>query len=901
MRLLVVAVAALVLAASAASVLAASTTVEIDAALDEGASDDLSFTFTPSSNTTVTATDSISRSGGDVVFSFDSWEQVGGSASGTSNSWTVTAGEQYRVTYEVNVDGSTSEGTYSGTAEVTGSGVSVSEDLSVTVDVLQPSFGTVDTGDPQMVFDDADGGAESTNVDATVENDGQGAMVISDVSYSGVPSGLSVSTQSIPDVIDGNSQGTVTMEVTGEPDVNEGTYSFTMTLTDNLGNTRDATVSVEVIKPPLASVSGDTVDVGDVLNWTSSTAEFTVNEVGGFTGISGMTVDVIGVEKRGSVSVSGLEFLSTSPDGSDTASVTISAEQDAQQHEQLSWNVKVTPDYEAAPSYTFTVTGRVIYPANLERVEVSDTTFPFDQPKSSAPSFEETTEVGIVNSGDLEMEVVSADARMLTGESYISPTVEEVPETVDGLSTGSAVLAFEADDDTPEGEYRVEVVVETADAGTKRVVRTVEITQEPSLEVDTTAAFGEVTITENRTQTIDVSERLGYESIRNLQVQRISGPERWLTVVQQPSATIDPGQTQSLVVAVQFDTEAELYERYRWEYRVSGEGVPTKTITVTAVARPYSFERITEPLGEYESAPAWKANTATPINEMLRSLEQRLRDGDDIASGDLSRGLAAGRATLLFVESLDAARAAQANESYPTAQRALARAAVARDLLRQYVESLEQRELRSTAESGVSASDRAFTETADAQRQHYREVLAANDSAISTAQAHRGMMRIAEFTGDDAAAARHRTAYRDATARYLSLVNEAANDSATAETTYARLRANATVVLAGYPLVLNPARTDAVLSRINRVDQLYASAIETFEHAGAANEADATRERAATVRGRLAVTRYGLFGAIGLYALSMLSGLAFLGVRTYAYVQDASAAANGEFLVDRPA
>ncbi|GAA0203497.1 hypothetical protein [Halobaculum roseum] len=898
-RLFAVAFAVVVALGAATPAIAANVTVEKDAALtDQTVSDELSFTFTADANDTVDATDEITRANGNVVFEFDSWEQVGGTDSGSSSSWEVTAGEEYEVTYEVVVTGDVADDTYSGTAEVEGNSVYASEPLEVDVRLLYPEFGTPDTGDPTLVFDDPNSQSQSTTFDVSVPNDGEGAMVISEATFSNVPDGFSVETESLPDTIDGFGDGDVEIQVTADDDVTAGSYSFTMTLEDNLQSTqnRDVTVSVDVAKPPIASVPDDEVNVGDVLVGSSSTVDFQIEEIAGNDGIDGLDVEIIGAETDGSVSFDGLQYATTSPGGSDTVSVTMNARDTADQHDELEWDVRVTPEAQDAPSYTFTVTGRVIYPANLEEVEASDTDIPFDEPKSSTSTFQASEEVGIVNSGDLEMNVVSAEAEMVQGGEYITADVSSVPNTVEGLSTGSATLSLAADDDTPEGEYDVEITVQTEDAGTQTITRTVTIAQEPELSVSESVTYGDVTITENRTQTIDVAERLGFESIENLQVEKVDGPDRWLTVVSQPSGTVEAGEVRPMVVALQFDTQAELYQQYRWRFRISGDGVETQTITVTAAAKPYSFDRITEPLGEYDSEEQWKRDTATPMNDMLLSMEERLRGDDEVPGSDLSRGLAAGRATLLFVDSLDAARAAQENGSYAQAQRSLARAAVARDLMRQYADSLEQPELRSTAQGGVAAADSAFEATVSTQREHYSEVAEANETAIESAEAHRSLMQLADYTDDEEAEQRHQSGYEDASARYRSLVDDAASDRATADSAYAAYRSNATLVLAGYPLVFNPARADTVLERIDRINGRYDDSVEGFEAAGASDEASTTADRASTVEGRLTISRYGLFGAIGTYALVVVLVLVRVAFRTYAYVQDAEAATTGEFL-----
>lgn len=893
--------ACLVLVVGAAAPAAgAFTSVEVDAALpDESETDQLSFTFTADANATVDATEQITRANGDVTFEFASWERTDGSGSGMATSWDVVAGGTYEVTYDVSVMGSVDQGSYGGTATVqTQSGGTVaSEPLEVSVDKLYPEFGYVDPSTKELVYQDPDAQSESTSFDVQVPNDGQGAMVLSDVSFSGLPSGLSAEAD-LPGTIDGGSSGAVDVTVTGGDSIEPGQYSFQMTLTDNLGNTEEVSVPIEVRRPPIASVSGSEIEVGDVLNGTDREVEFTIEEAGGYEGIDGLSVTTIGSEQSASLSISGTRYLSTGPGGSATATASVSVDENVGQHEDLSWDVELTPDDQDAPSTVVTVSARSIYPAILEDVSFAETQLEFDEPRSSVTSFDTTTAVDIRNSGDLEMNVVSTSASMRSGEEYISASVDEAPATVAGLSTGEAVLDISADPDTPEGTYDVAVTVDTESAGTMTVVETVTITQEPELAAQTEVSYGELTITANQTRTIDIQERLGYEAIEGLEITKVSGPDRWLTVVERPPSRIESGDSSPFIVAVQFDTEAELYEQYRWTFRIAGENVEVRNITVTARARPYSFDQITNPLEERAGGGDWQAATTGPMNTMLLDLEERLRGDSDLSNSVLSRALAAGRATLLFVDSLEQARAAQDSGNYSAAQRSLARAAAARDQMRQYVGGIGQDELRNTGSESVTAAETAFDETASIQQTHYREMLEENSSIYRNAQAYRALMRLSEYTGDQESAAAREEAYQRASEEYLRTVESAAANRTAGDEAYEGYAANATIVLVDYPLVLNPARLDEVGTTTSLITTRYDTAVDLYERAGATEERDATQQRANTIGQRLQVSQYGLYGATGVYGLGVLALLGRTGLNLYAYYRDVTASASGDFLLD---
>ncbi|MFB6126926.1 MAG: hypothetical protein ABEJ79_06505 [Halolamina sp.] len=893
------AMVALLVAGASTGAVAASGSVELDAALSEQSkTDELTFTFTPSQDATVTATDRIERANGNVTFAFDEWERTDGQGSGTNNSWDVVAGVEYRVTYVATARSGAAEDTYFGTAEVTASDGSLvaDESLSLQVDVLYPQFGFVDRQSTEVVFDDADLQSASSQVSFPVPNSGQGVMKPTDVSVSNLPQGFTVASTALPDTVSPGSEGEGTVELAVDDDVNEGTYSFDVTVTDSLGNQRSFAVDATVSKPPIADVSDTEANLGDVLVGQTSRKTFSVSETAGFEGLSGVTVDDSSAEQDATLDFEGLSRVSTQPSGSDTATAVVDVSSDARQHETLSWTVQLSGEAPDSPTRQVEFEARVIYPARLGTVEASSTTLPFDEPRDQVSAQDGSTTVSVENTGDLEMDVTGVDVTMQSGSQDISARAVDVPDTVAGLSSQNVTIRYRADADTPEGSYDAVVTVRTADAGTQTVETTVEVTQSAELVVDDRMQFGEVTITSNQTRSADVAERLGYEDVTGLTVEVVSGPEEWLTLVQQPPSRLDAGTESSLVAAVRFDTEAELYTEYTWTIRVDGEDVEPQTVTISATAKPYSFDRVTEPLGEYSDRGDWRAETASGTLSALSTLESDLRGDGSVADGDLSSALAAGRATLLFIESIEDARTAQEDGEYAGAQENLTRAAAARDLLVQYVDAIQSDEVRSAARESLQAANASLSESVAAQRGHYQDVLADDPSAFERARAHRALARLATITGDETTASEHREQYEAASDRYVTLVQNASTARAEAGSAWTAYRAEATLVVAGYPLVLNPARLDTTLARTSRVNRLYAEAETMYAEAGATAEAEAVNQRAATVSSRATVSRYVLYGTTGAYGIGFLAVVARLSLNAYAFVQDTAAAATGDFL-----
>ncbi|RLM53892.1 hypothetical protein DVK02_10715 [Halobellus sp. Atlit-31R] len=873
-------VALVVLATVAGPAAAASGSVELDAALDSQREETtLSFTFTARANETVTADGSRQLAGGDVVFEFEEWEAVDGSDSGSSESWTVEDGTRYEVSYEARATSGASERQYSWTADVRGGATSASETLYLDVNLLEPRFGGADSPTETVIFRDDDEASEG--IDVGFENDGRGAMVPESVDLDATPSGIDVSVDSLSNQVDGGGSGTLSLDAEVESSVSSGTYTISGTITDNLGNSQSFTADLEVRKPPV--VSADDVDVGGVLRGNSKTVDVTVSEVAGFSGTSDLDVNVIGASNDGSVVVDTGGF-SVDAGESDTIEIEVQADSEAEQHAPLEWQVQLTPSNQYSPTTTVDVDGEVFYPPNLESLDGESAQNTFDVPRSEADVQETETEISFENTGDLEMDVSDVSVRVDSGD--VTARVADAPDAVDGLSTGSATVVLAADPDAAEGTHPFTVSVDAAAAGEQSITRELTIEHVPELSVDREQIdLGDVTVTNRQTTSIDVSEVLEYESVSDVRVVRTDGPERYLEIVERPTA-LEPGESAPLVFAVGFNTSAELYQVYQWEFEIRGDGVETQTVTVAARPTPYSFDSISNDLGTYAEGSGTQAETAAGMVDSLEALESQLRDGQEVPSGDLTETIAAGETAVLLLNSLDDAEQARAQNGSAAAQEDVLRARATLNAMRQYVDRIDSPRVSDAAEGSLASAREATARQVDAQVEFYESRRSGDATTLQRASASRQLARLAAIRGNSARATRLNQEATQAFDQYLAQVDEASASVERARARQSSMREAATLVLFGQPLVLNPARLDSTSARIEQIDAAYRSAEQTYAAAGATQEASSIQqERSATLQ-RLQVTQYGLWGATGIYGLVVAYALLNAGLSLYAYMRD---------------
>jgi hypothetical protein len=754
------------------------------------------------------------------------------------------------------------------------------ERLAVRIVYRSPAFGNARSVDSELIVE---GGNTDVDVDLPIDNVGRGTMKLSNVEFSGVPDELDVSTEQLPDTVAPGDTATAEVEVTADSATPAGEQTFTATISDNAGNRLSIPVRVFVVKPAVADVSGD-VDFGGVRLGDSETLSVEVEEVGGNVGIDGLDVRVTDDIDAGTVSVRDAGTFSTTAGGSDELEFEVDISDDAPQGD-IEWELELTPENARSPSTTVDVQAYVLYPPELGPIDTDGLTLTFDEPRARTDTFSARTSVAIPNEGDLDMSVESVSAS--TDTAGLSVRVVSVPSSVGGQTDEDADVEFTADSSLPEGEYEYTVDADAGRAGSDRTTGTVEIDHERRLDVDrSTVAFGDVRISSPRTQTVDVSEALGYERIDDLRMRLVDGPDRYLTVRQRPPSELEAGESSSVVFALSFPASAELYRTYTWVYELSGDGVDTRTVEVTARPEPVEFGEITSRLDDL-SASGWRGTVTTGLSESLRTVEERLRNNESLPSEDLSRAVAAARSGVLVIESIESARDARGEANASAAQVAVVRAAAAHRALELYVESLATDEVRRPAERALEASRREIDTEIERQEAYYTPRLSSdNATALTRATAARRLARLRSLAGQPEAARRYENRSRAAFERYDRLVRDATGHIQAARAADRSINNSSAAVLYGRAIVINPLRISQIEDRVATVDEEYRTAAETFEQAGATHDAEAISRRRGAVSQRLQQTVVILYGWSGSLAVGFVVTVWWLIRQSVAYARD---------------
>lgn len=871
--------------------------VEIEAALeDDRDATAIEFSFVASEDGTVTLGDDelIERDGGDVEFEFREWSTD--HSSGDEPTWEVTAGEEYTVEYVARAHSGASEQQHTVPVDVHYEDGSheLDEELTLDVAVLEPEFGFIGPVEEEVIVE---GFEETDTLTVDLPNVGDGVMVVEDVSFSGEPADVTVSAESVPDQIEADETGGLDIKVGVDDDTAEGTHSFETTVVDSEGNTESVEVSVDVYRPPIAAVPDDPVDLGDVLVEDSETQTVQVDEIGENDGLSGLETELESDDSQGDIEFDVSSWFGTEPGGSDEIDVTVTAAETAPQHHTLDFDVLISGTDEHSPERSVTFTAEVIYPPELGLLDTSLEEFEFDEPRSEVSSQTTQTTVSIPNEGDLEMDVESVSAEV--PGSDVSASVVDEPSTVDGLQSEDATVELTGDADAPEGTYQMTVTVETDEAGTETITRQFEIVHGTELAAERdSVAFGEVTITERTSRDIDVGERLGYNDLENVEVTVVDGPDEWMWTAEEPSARIDAGETEPLVFDVEFDTDAEAYQEYVWTVRVDADGVEAETITVSATAQLLSVEDLEADLDERGESGEWQGTATESASGGLSTMEQQLRDGEDIEGGDIRRAITISQSTVVLVDAVETAETRQADGEYESAQSSVVSALVAQNIISEHVAELDSQTAASEFGPVVDATEEPVDALVDEQVNHYEPILEDDDAtALERYRASENLAILHAEQGNGEQAEEYEDDAEASFEEYQTLVEEGTEQRQQARDSQVRFEENATLTFLGQPIVLNPARIDEVGQHRSAVDDHYTTAEERFDEAGATAEADTTASEGSTAGTQLLFTQLTLYGVTLVSAFVFAIVVLWEMLNARKFVIESREAASGDFLL----
>lgn len=740
---------------------------------------------------------------------------------------------------------------------------------------------TLDTNSETITFEPGDGNTITDTV--TITNNDANESV--DVSAS-IDGGHSVVSQ--PGTVGPGESADIEVEL----DAN-GDESATLDVT---GGDNSETVSYTVRTPAYIEIADidDWVDDEGVLQGDSRTAEVTIEEIGGYSGFSGIDVsgDTGGLETGG---FGGLEGASASAGGSTTVDVTFNADSDADQYDDVGGTVSLDPDDGFDVESDVTLESFVAFPAYFDGGSLSIDTIEFDEPRAVG-SITRSATIEIENGGDRELDFGSVSM----GTTPFDVDVGSEPNTIAPTSTATVNVDITADTGLDEGSYDFDATFTASDfdVDDEEFERTVEIEHSISMEVSPTLLrAGDIPIGDADASGFEVSEGLGYKDLENVELTMTGGPDDWIEITEEVDRSIVSDGSSNVGYEIGFDPSADIGSEYEWTFEVDADEVEAREVTVTATPIPLNLDPLRQSLeGAPGGTPALD-QTSEETFQLVNDMDERIR-ANDVPQEDITTVLTFGDGVVRYLEAIAAIDESIESGDHDAAQEELVRAAVAFNTMRTYGEAIEDDYLRAQGSSVRETADRELQSRIETQESHYQELLDSEEtSPIEAATIQRELARIAALQGDTERSEALEADAEAAFETYSTFVAEGESDRQDAIGIWERMESEIFVTVLGQQLIVNPTHYDEFTERSEALLTAYDDAETSFIEAGETTRAETVAEERARHESSLTIARWSLFASIGLSVAILVSLIAHTTRGMYWYVRDSEESVSGDFLV----
>jgi len=428
------------------------------------------------------------------------------------------------------------------------------------------------------------------------------------------PEGITVQATPSSGVIEPYASISVSLKVEVSSSVSEGQHNGEVTVTSDDG-TYTIPISISVLHSAKLEVSPLSVDFGRVDVDEGATASVTFKETLGYK-----SLDVSLSRKSGNEWTYPSESsFSVDPGGSKTISFYLAESKPGWEsyRRSYSWTFSAT---SVGGTYNIKFDAELLLPPKLSVGRSASCTITFDKPKSGKPVFRKNLYIPIKNRGYYSMNVNRVSLSGFTSKPKVTV---DYPSSVGGYSTKNIVLSIKAPYDTREGTYSGKVHIDTGSAGSADVSVSIGIKYGVRLEVSPTRKnFGGVEIfTEERDVKVTLKETLGYKSINNVLIKKISGPG-WISISPTSIPGIPPEGSDIVTFTLKFRGEAETGKEYEWVYSVETGNAGSKTVTMLAEALPPDLSAIISELNSLKSGDTARyPETGTAISKSLDMLD----------------------------------------------------------------------------------------------------------------------------------------------------------------------------------------------------------------------------------------------------------------------------------------
>jgi len=341
---------------------------------------------------------------------------------------------------------------------------------------------------------------------------------------------------------------------------------------------------------------------------------------------------------------------------------------------------------------------KTLIPAELGSIGDRSTMIKFDRPRRDVINFPGNIDISLSNIGDSVLYIDSIYA--YDPGNGIDFTVSGYSSSISPRGSTMVRLSIIAPSSAREGTFNGKISITTSKEGryggkygTKTAEAGISVIIEHGINMEISRSsipFGDTELLNPKEDYIDITETLGYKSINNIKINRISGSIKWLSVSPDSLSNINPYGSDRIYLKLLYEGDANLYQKDEWTYTISTSNAGSKSFKIAATNVPPDVKPTLEKLSNQ------KYSTNDNSREIAEKAYKSLKYADDNARAntytyrrdELISLIAIANSAVNLLDSYAMAEASINKGEYDNAYEPLMKGAVSAKIINTYAEKI---------------------------------------------------------------------------------------------------------------------------------------------------------------------------------------------------------------------
>ncbi len=539
-------------------------------------------------------------------------------------------------------------------------------------------------------------------------------------------------------------------------------------------------------------------------------------------------------------------------------------------------------------------------PAELGSIGSRSVTIKFDKPKGSVPSFQGNESITLRNIGDSILYIDSI---------YVSNPNSDITLSISGYQTPispkdstMATLVITAQPSAREGTFNGQITVTTSKEGRysgkygtpKTDNVEVRVTIEHGINMEITKSsinFGDTELLKQKEDYIDISETLGYKSIKDIKITK-SGPNKWLSVSPNSLSSINAFGSERISAKLLYEGDAEPYINHEWMYTISTINAGSKSFKV-------SSKMIFDPIVP-EKICSSKYKSIDDTKEIAEKMCSALGYGINTAAktfkiSELILLFSIGSSTIDLLDSYIIAEDSINKEEHDTAYENLIKGVVSAKIINTYAEKISDYNVKLDVNFVNEKSSNLMNSLLEKETNYYESKK--DSDSLDSLQSMIAYERLSEMwgvLGNDEKQVHYDTLAKEKFKEHNNYVDSAKDSRLEAENLLKETQNNYLSKWGGMYLLINPFYYSTVSREHNSIVSKYEEATQNYGLAGEKAIADKTKERLNDIESLFNKIYSIFFVFTGFYTLAFLGVLSRSTKAMTAFVRDTSETRMGD-------